>query len=86
MKTRYKLGDVYRYNDKTLTVNNVIIRAGYHYDDISYDVEIYREPENLRKKFRNISEGAISEVIDMHQLRLAGDIRPIKKIRKLEIQ
>ena len=88
MKARYKLGDVYRCNGYGITITNVLLSAGYHYDDVRYDVEVYHTLENLRKKFRNISEGAISEVIDMWHLRLIGDsnLEPSKYIKKLELQ
>ena len=86
MKARYKLGDVYRCNGYGITITNVLLSAGYHYDDVRYDVEVYHTLEDTRKRYGGISEGSISEIIDMHQLRLAGDIRPIKKIKKLEIQ
>ena len=86
MKARYKLGDIYRCNGYGITITNVTISAGYHYDDVRYAVEVYHTVENTRKRYSGISEGSISEIIDIHQLRLADDIRPVKKIKKLEIR
>jgi len=80
------IGEVYRRDGYGITITNIIISAGYHYDDIRYDVEVYHTPENTRKRYCGISEGSISEIIDTHHLRLVGDIIPIKKIKKLEIR
>lgn len=86
MNYKYNIGGVYRRDGYSLTIINVTISAGYHYDHIKYDVETYYVADGRTSKFKNISEGAIGEVIDTHHLRLAGDIRPIKKIKKLQIQ
>jgi hypothetical protein len=80
MKPRFKIGDTYRNGNYSLTITNITIKAGYHEDSVAYDIK------TSTRDYKSIGEWVICEVIEENNLRLADDIRPVKKIKKLEIR